>query len=495
MGKQGDGCGCTGCAMSRRRFLGTASSVALGALLWRPGREPAWAEGDLGEYVDLAGLRPRPRVRVRAAVVRIPPPYWLGWPGTAYDLEGYRRFYGQQFAQIAGRVGVELDQERGPLESDQAVEAFAQSLQAERPDAVVVSIQHMGVWHWADRISRTGVPTIIFAPVGTAFTGHVLEISRRPGVHVVSSLELSGVEQALRMVRAWRQLQETRLLIVAGTERRETVMEHVGTKIRYLPRRTLHELFARMPVTDEVRQVASMMRREAKKVVEPTWEDTLNAGRSYLTAKRLLRDEGANGLSTDCLGMVTSRLVPTPPCMAVSLFQDAGVTYGCEADLWAAMGLLLTSYLLDKPGFMNDPVPETVKNLLVAAHCACGTRLPGLGRPREPYLLRSHSESNLGVAMEVLWRPGQPVTLVSMQGPSTLLVDTGTVVANLNTPPAGGCRTSFEIKMDRVQDARDVLGFHQVVCYGNHRRDLEAFAQVYGFRVASSPERPPEPPA
>ena len=238
-----------------------------------------------------------------------------------------------------------------------------------------------------------------------------------------------------------------------------------------------------------------MMRREAKKVVEPTWEDTLNAGRSYLTAKRLLRDEGANGLSTDCLGMVTSRLVPTPPCMAVSLFQDAGVTYGCEADLWAAMGLLLTSYLLDKPGFMNDPVPETVKNLLVAAHCACGTRLPGLGRPREPYLLRSHSESNLGVAMEVLWRPGQPVTLVSMQGPSTLLVDTGTVVANLNTPPAGGCRTSFEIKMDRVQDARDVLGFHQVVCYGNHRRDLEAFAQVYGFRVASSPERPPEPPA
>jgi hypothetical protein len=188
----------------------------------------------------------------------------------------------------------------------------------------------------------------------------------------------------------------------------------------------------------------------------------------------------------DCLGMVGGRLVPTPPCMAWSIFQDAGVTAGCEADLFGAVSLMFTSYLFDKPGFINDPVPETAKNLLVAAHCSCGTRLNGLDQKPEPYVLRSHSESNWGVSMQVLWRVGQPVTLVRFKNANELILDTGTVVGNVDTPPAGGCRTSFEIKMDKVPDARDVQGFHQVVFYGNHRRDIEAFCQVYGIKVTSS---------
>jgi len=487
-GAQHDG---GGCPMSRRRFLAKMSSAAVGALVFGATRRSLFAADDLGEYIDLASFRPRPVVRIRSAVVRFAPPYWLGWPGTSYDLEGHRREYAAQFAAAARGVGVWLQQERQPLESDQAVDAFTQRLQVERPDAALLTLQHIGVWHWADRIAQAGVPTIIFAPIGTAFTGHVLEISRRPGVHVISSLEVPAVEQAMRMVRAKRQLEATRLLVLAGTDRRETVLERLGTKVCYLPRDLLHELFARMPETDEVRQVAAQMRRGAKQIIEPTEQDTLNAARSYITAKRLLRDEGGNALTTDCLGMVGAKLVPTPPCMAASIFQDGGVTYGCEADVFAAISLLLTSYLFDRPGFINDPVPETVQNALVAAHCTCGTRLNGFNQPREPYILRNHSESKLGVAMEVLWRERQPVTLVRFQDPNALLLDTGVVVANVSTPPAGGCRTSVEIKLDRVEDARDVAGFHQVVFYGDHRREVEAFCQMYGIGVINSPERAP----
>lgn len=480
-----------GCPMSRRRFLSATSSALLGAFALGAGRPVRAADESLGEYLDLSAFRPRPTVTVREAMLRFKPPYWLGWPGTAYDVEGHRREYAEAFAQAAGRVGVELRPEPQPLESEQAVEGFAQAVKAAPPDAVLLSLQHMGAWGWADRLSRLGVPTIIFAPVGTAFTGHVLEISRRPGVHVVSSLETAAVEQALRMVRAKRQFEATRLLVVAGDQRRETVMEHLGTKVRYVPRRRLHELFARMPETEEACSVAREMRGSARQVVEPTWQDTVNAARSYLTAKRLLHEEGAHALTTDCLGMVTAKLVPTPPCMAASVFQDGGVTYGCEADVFGALSLMLSSYLFDKPGFMNDPVPETAKNLLIAAHCTCGTRLQGLGEEREPYILRSHSESDLGVSMQVLWREGQRVTLVRFLGPGDVLVDTGTVVGNVDTPPAGGCRTSFEIRMDRVEDARDVLGFHQVVFYGDHRREVEAFCQMHGLSVAHSPERAP----
>ena len=157
------------------------------------------------------------------------------------------------------------------------------------------------------------------------------------------------------------------------------------------------------------------------------------------------------------------------------------------------MSLLLVSYLFDKPGFMNDPVAETVKNVLVAAHCTCGTRLNGFGEKHEPYILRSHSESDIGVSMQVLWKEGQKVTLALLQGPDKLIIDTGTVVGNVDTPPAGGCRTNFEIAMDRVEDCRDVLGFHQVVFYGDHRHDLLEFCQMNGITPVHSPEPTPEP--
>jgi len=492
MNERVDSAKCNCCSMSRRCFLAMAGAGAAGAALASVGLGAAAAAGDVKEYIDIASFRPKPKVRIKSVVARVHPPYWLGWPGTSYDLEGHRKEYAACFADSAKRVGIELNAVDAPLESDEVVDAFVKSLESEKPDAVLVSLQHMDSWRWADRIAKAGVPTIIFSPVGTCFTGHVAEISRRPGVYVISSLETSAMDQAFRMVRAKRQFEETRLLVVAGDKRDETVMERFGTKVRHVPRNMMHELFAKMPVTDETREVAKTMAKHAKKVVEPSDQDLLNAARSYQTAKRLMKDEESNAITTDCLGMVSQKVVPTPPCMGASMFQDAGSTYGCEADVFGAMSLMLTSYLFDRPGFMNDPVPETVKNVLVAAHCVSGTKLNGLDKENEPFILRSHSESSIGVSLQVLWKEGQPVTLVRFKSPNELILDTGTVVGNVDTPPAGGCRTSVEVAMDRVEDARDVQGFHQVVFYGNHRRDVQNFCQMYGVKVENSPSTPPQ---
>lgn len=485
----GNACGC--CSMSRRRFLGTmaagAAAVAAGCSRLGAPLEKA----SVGETIDLASLRPQPRVRIMGAVVREKPPYWLGWPGTSYKLEPERARYSSRFAESAGRVGITFGEEDQPLENAEAVAGFVKKIQAEKPEAVLVHIQHFGTWDWAGAIAKAGIPTIIFAPIGMAFTHHVKTISRQPGVHVISSLETPAVEQAFRMVRAKRQFEETRLLVVAGNERRDSTIETLGMKVRRVPRNIFEQLFGQTPETDEAHEVQRKRFRHAEKIVEPTRKDGLNAARSYIAAKQLLKSEGCNAITTDCLGMVTQRKVPTPPCMGASIFQDAGVTYGCEADVLGAASLMLSSYLLDKCGFMNDPVPETVKNVLIVAHCVCGTRLYDIKKEdHEPYILRSHSESGIGVSTQVLWRKGQKATLVRFQSPKTVIVDTGTVVGNVSTPPAGGCRTSVEIAMDNTEDVRDVVGFHQNVFYGDHRRDVEAFCQMYGFEVVHSPEHP-----
>ena len=160
--------------------------------------------------------------------------------------------------------------------------------------------------------------------------------------------------------------------------------------------------------------------------------------------------------------------------------------------------MMMTSYLLDRPGYMNDPVPETYKNVLIAAHCTSGTRLDGFDKPPAPYILRDHSESSLGVSTQVLWPEGQPATLVRFTGPNEMIIDTGTVVGNVDTPPAGGCRTSVELRMDNIEDCRDVKGFHQVVDAGQSPPDPGAVlravrhqARAFAAAVDVSPRETP----
>jgi hypothetical protein len=481
------------CCLSRRHCLQLLTTAAAG-LTFSGELFPALAKSRTPDpdYIDARKLRPCPKVRVDAAIFEQPRPYWLGWPGTTYDLDQHQKEYRRLLADSCQRLAVDLHEEPKPIADEGAMTAFLKAVQERKPDAVLVILQHMSCWHWVNRLAKeAGVPLIVFSPIGTSFTGHVLSISRQQGVYVVSSLEWSAVEDGLRMVRAKRMFEETRLLWIKGTQRNETVLDRLGTKVRAISRNTFNELFDKMPVNQEVKDVASAFRKHAKRVVEPNWQDSLNSARVYTTAKRLMTDEHANALSMDCLGMVTAKLVPTPPCGAWTLFQDIGVTCGCEADLFGATSLMLTSYLLDRPGYMNDPVAETAKNLLIASHCVSGTRLNGFTQKPAPYILRSHSESALGVSVQVLWPVGGTVSLIRFRDTNELILDTGTVVSNVNTPPAGGCRTSVEIKMNDVEDARDVMGFHQVVTLGDHRRVVEGFCQLYGIKVIHSPEHAP----
>ncbi len=478
-----------GSCWNRRECLQLISATTAGGALWFSSTVARSDEGPgPTDYVDVRDLRPTPEVRVMACFLEFPRPYWLGWPGTTYDLDTRQAEFRAQLEEAAGRLGIHVQWEGTPVNSEAGVAEWIAKIKAQKPHAAVVILQHFGTWGWASLVAKEAqVPLIIFSPIGMAFTGHVAGPARMSGVHVVSSMDISGVEQGLRAVRAKRMFEETRVLWIRGNDHGETVLERLGTKVRAIPRDTFNQEFDKQPVTDEVRELADLLRRQAVKIVEPNEQDALNAMRTYVTAKRLLAREKAHALSMDCLGMVGARLVPTPPCAGWMLLQDQGITAGCEADLWGAMSLMLTSYLLDRPGFMNDPVPETVHNTLIVAHCTSGTRITGFDQEPAPYILRNHSESALGVAVQVLWPEGQPVTLVRFTGPGELIVDTGKVVGNVQTPPAGGCRTSVEVLMDDVEDCRDVRGFHQVVTLGNHRANLRAFCNLYGVKLTRSP--------
>jgi len=410
--------------------------------------------------------------------------YWMGWPGAAYPVDQYEREYPEQAMRMGDEVGVSVGFAE-LIYDEEGVKKFLEGLQANPPDGVLVVLLSMRMWDLVDQITNAGIPTVVFASIGTAFTGHVRERSRKKGVYFISSLDFQQVRTGLKMIATMKNLTADRILVLKGDTKKpvDTVVEHLGIKVRTVGRQKVVEAYEKVGETEEVKEIAEGYRKDAQKTIEPTQEDIIKAARMYGACKALLAEYEATAITMDCLGLVGSRLIDTTPCMGFSRLNDEGVPAACEADFDAILTMLLLKHAFAKPSFMNDPVPETVKNCLVAAHCTSPTRLDGYGTPSEPFILRSHSESNIGVSMQVLWRVDQEITLAKFQGPTKMLVGPGTVIGNVDTPPAGGCRTSVEVKMRSGGDVRDVKGFHQLLLYGDYARELEDLCQLLGIDV------------
>jgi hypothetical protein len=107
---------CSGC-LSRRHCLQIITTAAAG-LAFSGEFFPALARSRKTDpaFVDPAKLRPRPKVRVDAAILEQPRPYWLGWPGTTYNLDQRQREYRGQLAGSCKRTN--------PLKTRRRLRAF-----------------------------------------------------------------------------------------------------------------------------------------------------------------------------------------------------------------------------------------------------------------------------------------------------------------------------------------------------------------------------------
>ncbi|MFZ2146084.1 MAG: hypothetical protein WAV28_02595 [Sedimentisphaerales bacterium] len=472
-------CTNSGCplTMNRRSFLTAAGTVAAATKI-----------GLLDFASSLYAAQPRPPAKPLVRVVFVHPnvkAYWMGWPGAAYDIEARQRQYTEMLTSAARKFSVQLDVQEKPLDDENAVNVCLEQLKNQPPDGlVVVSMSLNQSWPHINNIAknRGDIPTIVFSPMGTSFTGDLQATRNIPGVYVAAAQDLDWLEFGIRMLNTISQMKNTRICIVAGDKTEDKKLNVIGTTLHYIPTKRFLEESEKVDESDEVRAIAEYYAKNAKKIVEPTKKDILAAAKNYFVCRRLMQAENCHGFSMDCLGPISSRLIQ-PPCLAFSRLRDEGGLGTCEADWNAAISTRLTDLLFDRPGFMQDPAPNTVNNTLMGAHCTCATKLDGFDKAPAPFILRSHSESNIGVAMQVLWREGQKVTIMKFQGPESIILGTGRVLRNIDTPPAGGCRTSLELELDDMPDCRDTKGFHQLFIYGDLELPFKAYCQLAGIKV------------
>jgi len=467
---------------SRRRFL--VALGAAGAISSLPLRLAA----DVGARVRPSGPGSKYTPLVKAAFVRRKEDYGMLWPGAIYDGETALKNYRRQIEAASASMGIRTDLRPAPIYSLEEADSWIAEARGQKADGLLVVLldRQQHAWPTAGKAAESGIPLVIFSPVGAAFTTNTESLAHKEGIFIASTDDFRQAAYGLKMLKAGAKLREMRFIVLRGAQRNDTVLEDFGTKLRYLPASSFLEEYNRTPVGDEVRRIAATYIQNATAVKGPTEEDVCNGVKSYLVARNILMREEGDGITMDCLGALGKTKVSLP-CISWSSMLDDGIPAACEADLGAAVTHALVQYLFDRPGFQQDPVPETAKDCLIGAHCTCPTRLRGWSQPPEPYFLSYHHGKRDAVPVPQ-WSVGERVTVADVmlrdrQNPKPrMVISTGSVVENVSVPPAGGCVVSVMVELDGRPELLDYPGFHQLFFYGDFKRELKQYCRLSGIQ-------------
>lgn len=472
------------CCCCRRDFLqtmgtaaGTMALLSSGAITMAAGEKPTAAKERIAT-VRGAFIYP-PSETLRKAG------YW-SWPGSSFDAEGHQRRYLAEIRGMEQKLGMRIRMEEKPLDEGPGVARFISEVQQSRPDGLLLIPFKKGHWGQVVRIvEETKIPTVVLATLGVLLVDHINQLHRKTGVCLISAMDdFDAVQDGMKMIRAARRMRDGLLVNLAGSQRSEASVPHLGTRVRTVPLERFYEEFKRTETNAAVRQLAQTYLKNAQERVEPSETDVVEAAKAYFALKSMVVAEQADAVMMNCLPGLRKPHRHVPPCMGFMSLRDEGIPAGCQSDLNATLTMMLVQQLFDRPGFQQNASMETVQNHYFGAHCTSASKMNGVGAPSEPYLLRSHAEAGWGCVPQVLFPAGQEVTLAQyLSGETPQMYVYGGKVVRCYPKAPGGCRTNVEMTVDEVDDVCDVKGMHQIIFYGRHARQLRTFCQMHGIEV------------
>jgi hypothetical protein len=477
------------CSTGRRDFIKKSAILTAGALFTNnldliSGAEYS-APGVIRSFGEAYGYVPK----IKSAFVRRKEDYGILWPGAVYDGEAALKKYTALLNQAASAIGIKLDLRKTPLYSIEEAGTWLNESKGTETDGLLVMLldRQKHAWPTAALAAESGIPTVVFSPLGTSFTTNTINLAEKQGCVIYSTDNFDQVISGLKLLKAGARIKRTKAVVIKGTERKETMLSaDMGIKLQYIPADTFINMYNAMPVNDDVIKMTNDYVKLAKDIRLATRQDIINGIKSYLVAAKILETEKADAITMDCLGALGDKGVSLP-CISWSRMNDDGIPSACEADTGALASHIIVQYLFDRPGFQQDPVADTSDDTIIGAHCSCPTRLNGFNNPPEPFEL-IHHHGNRDAVPRTFWKKGQRITCLDFlpqaetkKDRSQLLVSTGTVIDNLSVPPSGGCVVSVKVKMDGGQEVLSFPGFHQIFFYGDFKHELKDFCHMCNF--------------
>jgi hypothetical protein len=425
--------------------------------------------------------------KIKAAFVRRNEEYGMRWPGAVYDGKAAMTNYTEKLKKATEEMGMSLDIRSAPIFNPAEADLWLTEAKESKTDGLVILLldRQEHAWPTAEKAAASGIPSVIFSPLGTSFTTNTINLAEKLGCVVYSTNDFNQAVYGLKMLKAGARMKRSRCVVISGNERRETLLtSDTGITLQYVPADTFINIYNSMLVSAEVTKMADDYINKAKEMRLATRQDVINGIKSYLVAGKILENEKADAISMDCLGAL-GNIDVSLPCISWSRMNDDGIPAACEADTGAIAAHIMVQYLFDRPGFQQDPVADTSDDTRIGAHCSCPTRLNGFNNPPEPFEL-IHHHGNRDAVPRTIWKTGQRITLLDFMPAkerSQLLFATGTVVDNLRVPPSGGCVVSVKYKMDGGQAVLSFPGMHQLFFYGDYRKELKEFSQLFNFEA------------
>ncbi len=473
-------CNCS----SRRQFLQEAALLAAGVL--GGGCSSLSMPGTAAQYKIIRACGPASKFTpvIKAAFVRRKGEYGMRWPGAVYDGEAARQMYTGQIIQTAKALGIKLELREMPIHTADEADTWLDEAKDAKPDGFLVLLldRQEHAWPTAKKAADTGIPAVVWSPLGSSFTTNTKGLAEQPGCVIFSTDDTRQLDFGLKMLSAGARMRRARAIVIAGPDRRTRQLADLGIELQYIPAGSFIEEYNALSDNADIKALTKDYLKKARRIRFANEQDVLNGVKSYFVASRILEREQGDAISMDCLGALGN--VPVSlPCIAWSRMNDDGIPAACEADQGAIAAHIMVQYLFDRPGFQQDPVADTADDTLIGAHCSCATRLDGFKTTGYPFDL-IHHHGNRDAVSRTLWPLGKRVTVFDVLPgrQSELLISTGTVVKNVDVPPAGGCVVSVKVKLDGEPRMLTFPGMHQLFVLGNFKRELLYFCQLYKLK-------------
>ncbi len=478
--------------VSRRGFL-KGSTAVLAGTSFLAGCSSLTRNQTASQPIRACGPASKYTPTLWAAFVRRQGEYGVLWPGAVYDGAAARTMYATQVTQTAAKFGAQLKLRPEPIYSLAEADAWIAQAREAKADGLVLLMldRQQHAWPTAKKVAQSKIPSIVYSPLGTSFTTNTIDLAAAPGCVIYSTNDFGQAAYGMKMLCAAAKMRRTCAVVIKGNKRYDATLADTGITLRHVPASSFIEEYNATPDSAEIVAMADEYMKRARRRIAATRQDVINGLKSYYVAGKFLEREGGDAITMDCLGAL-GHLPVSLPCIAWSRMNDDRIPAACEADYGAVASHTMVQYLFDRPGFQQDPVADTADNTIIGAHCCCATRLNGFDQPPEPFDIKHH-HGNRDAVPRTIWRVGQRVTNIDLlpasetgagkEGSSTVLISVGTVVANMEVPPSGGCVVSVKVKFDGGQEVLNFPGFHQIFFYGDYKDQMKDFCQLCGLKA------------
>ena len=183
----------------------------------------------------------------------------------------------------------------------------------------------------------------------------------------------------------------------------------------------------------------------------------------------LMDEAGAQAMTiNNCMSTIMP-ISETTACMPLSLINDSGAMAFCESDFVVIPSGILLHHICGLPVFLNDPTYPH-HGVITVAHCTAPRRMDG--KNLEPVNIYTHYESDYGAAPKVDLKIGQTITMIDPDFNAKKWVGfRGKVQAN---PFMAICRSQSDIEIEGDCDklAEIMVGFHWMLAYGDHGKEV-----------------------